>query len=79
MPSAHSRETAISSTEGWEWDVYYTTHDMMRHGVTEAARSRVMVLADSYHESWCLACWMIICRSGFYVTRTEFLGPVDLL
>ncbi|MCE7008742.1 hypothetical protein LWC34_38915 [Kibdelosporangium philippinense] len=57
----------------WEWDVYYTTHDWLRLGVTEAARSRVEVLADTYLEAQRLAIWMVICRSGFYVTRADFV------
>ncbi len=59
--------------EEYEFDVFYTTHDLMRHGITEAARSRVSVLAESYWRAWETAAWMVICRSGFYVTRIEFV------
>lgn len=57
----------------WEFDVYYTTHELLARKILEAARSRVEVAAPSYHEAWKTACWMVICRSGFYITRTEFV------
>jgi hypothetical protein len=57
----------------WEFDVYYTTHDHLRRGITELARSRVEVLAPDFLEAQRVAMWMVICRSGFYVTRAEFV------
>ena len=57
----------------WQWDIYYTTHDLLRAGITEAARSRVEVLAPDYHTSWIYATEMVIYRSGFYITRTELV------
>jgi hypothetical protein len=57
----------------WEFDVYYTTHDMMRHGIIEAARSRVEVLAPDFLDAQRLAVLMVIVRSGFYVTRADFV------
>lgn len=53
--------------------MYYTTHEMMRYGIIQAARSRVEVLADTYLEAQRLAVLMVICRSGFYVTRADFV------
>jgi hypothetical protein len=64
---------ATVSCPTWEWDVYYTTHDLLQRGVTEAARSRVEVAAENYLEAQRLAIWMVICRSGCYVTRAEFV------
>jgi hypothetical protein len=58
----------------WEFDVYYTTHDLLQHGITEAARSRIELAARDYLEAQRLAVWMVICRSGFYVTRAECVG-----
>lgn len=58
----------------WEFDVYYTTHDFLARGVTEAARSRVEIAASDFLEAHRLAMWMVICRSGFYVTRAEYVA-----
>jgi hypothetical protein len=63
----------MSQDPTWEFDVYYTTHDWLQQGITEAARSRVEVLAPDYLEAQRLAIWMVICRSGFYVTRADFV------
>jgi len=56
----------------WEWDVYYTTHDLLQRGVTEAARSRVEVLAGDYLEAQRVAVWMVVSR-GSYATRADFV------
>lgn len=58
----------------WEFDVFYTTHDLLRYGITEAARSRVEVAAPDFLEAQRLACWMVICRAGWYVTRAEYVA-----
>lgn len=57
----------------WEFDIYYTTHDWLQLGITEYARSRVEVLAQGFLEAQRLAVWMVMCRSGFYVTRADFV------
>jgi hypothetical protein len=62
-----------SAELAWEFDVYYTTHDWLQLGITEAARSRVEVLAPDYLEAQRLAIWMVVCRSGFYVTRADLV------
>lgn len=67
-------EAAADRTDGraWEWDVYYTTHDLLKQYVTEARRSRVTVLAPDWHTSWKRACWMVQARHrDHYVTRTD--------
>jgi hypothetical protein len=59
----------------WEWDVWYTTHDLLKDRVIEARRSRVTVLAPDWHTSWKRACWMIQSRhADYYVTRTDCLS-----
>lgn len=73
MAYTHPVGSSNLSQGTWEFDVFYTTHDLLRYGIKEAARSRVEVVAPSYTEAWKLACWMVICRSGFYVTRTEYV------
>ena len=59
-------------TASWEWDIYWTTHDLLQKGIPEACRSRVEVLADNYLESQRVALWMVIAR-GYYVSRAEFV------
>lgn len=73
MTPKPGRVGAITSETEWEFDVYYTTHDLMRRGIIEAARSRVQVLAIDFLDAQRLAVWMVVCRSGFYVTRAEFI------
>lgn len=59
--------------QAWEFDVYYTTMALRQRGIIEAARSRVEVLAPDFLEAQRLAVWMVVCRSGFYVTRAEYV------
>lgn len=59
----------------WEWDIYFTTHDLLKQRVTEARRSRIMVLAPDWHTSWKRACWMVRARhADHYITRTDCLS-----
>lgn len=70
-------ECAADLADGgaWEWDVYYSTHDLLKQHVTEARRSRVTVLAPDWHTSWKRACWMVQTRHrDYYVTRTDCVG-----
>lgn len=67
-------QDALDGPGAWEWDIFYTTHDLLSQGVQEAARSRVVVLAPDWHTSWKRACDMILFRAGWYITRTECVG-----
>lgn len=73
-------ETAQDGRDGtgtWEWDIYYTTHELLSQRVHQAARSRVLVLADTWHTSWKRACEMISYRAGWYITRTDCVSWPD--
>lgn len=63
----------VTGERVWEFDVYYTTMALRQRGVIGAARSRVEVLAPDFLEAQRLAVWMVVCRSGFYVTRADFV------
>ena len=67
-------ETPADAVDGqaWEWDIYYTSHELLAHGIREAARSRVHVLAPDWHTAWKRAAWMTLARHrDYYVTRLD--------
>lgn len=67
-------QDAVDGMGEWEWDVHYTTHELLAYGLSEVARSRVTVLAPDWHTSWKRACEMISYRAGWYITRTDCVG-----
>lgn len=44
------------------FDVYGSTHDLLKQGVTEPYRHRVIVAADNRDEAALVACQMVACR-----------------
>lgn len=47
----------------WSFDVAFSTHDLLRAGVTEADWHRVVVEAPDRDEAALLACQMVACST----------------
>lgn len=51
----------------WAFDVSFSTHDLLKEGITEWRWRRVVVWEENFTEARLIACQMVIAL-GFYAT-----------
>lgn len=61
----------------WIIDVSWSTHDLLKEGITEKGINTVRVIAETYEEASLIALQMTLCH-GVYVTKATLVEVYDV-